>query len=325
MLDTEPALTEDLTAMIGVSQFMQWLLCCWALCFRKAEQNSSSKMPSSHGYHKMERQLQAARVGGGRRWRHIRRAAKPAVQAEDEEELAASDAVPVWVLQENWRQLCMQRRVLCEEQQHIPPCLAFSEGKDIVSALPLLCLGLKAFTRELRKRSTNKVEVSYSQQETKSSSVSVGSPTNKVHSELRSIDKKDFENLVEKTILGDGNCFWRALSKAVGQPWQHLKSSVLKYAAKAGHEHWCRQHAPKGVWIDNAGVRLAAEALQATINIDAGGYGCWQIKAGEKCQAWLKLRQGHYSLMRPGEEQCAQGKATVGPLPDLAGGAPKPL
>ena len=264
---------------------------------------SNSGLPSAKGIQHAAKLPKMARMGGRRRWKSIRRMSRtPAMMEPDAAE--ESMAAPTWVMQdsrqqESWRQLCMSKQEwLCEEPRAPNSHLAFNGGEEAASALLLLCLGLRTIAGSGCKQCGSSVKRQPQGEEAKLCSASVGSPTTKVLSELRSIGSSRFHGLTEKTILGDGNCFWRALSKAVGQPWRHLKSKVCRYAEMTGDAAWARHHSAHGVWVDNRGVRYAAEALQGSIHIDAGPGGCWLICAGDECQAWLKLRKGHYSLLK---------------------------
>eukprot|EP00971_Amphidinium_carterae_P102579 2030492-Amphidinium_carterae.1 len=103
---------------------------------------------------------------------------------------------------------------------------------------------------------------------------------------------------------GDGNCMWRALSKAVCKEaqrlsWKSLKKRVLRFAKK---EYPCRieEWRAMSVWGTPAGavaLQLAASALDISICLD------WQQTAycfgNSSREVWMRLYDHHFEPAVP--------------------------
>ena len=80
-------------------------------------------------------------------------------------------------------------------------------------------------------------------------------------------------------IVGDGNCYWRAIAKQTSMSWHKLKAltiaSMMKHAWKKEDEELCRNIKllkKKNAWADMLAILGTAAYLQCEIRVCVNGH-----------------------------------------------------
>ena len=314
--------------MKRLGSWWQQLLLVVSLCFGRASKEERSPEVKQAQPSQKNKCPQKARVGGRRRWRHIRTGAKSSPYVPEEEELLGQAAD--WQLQQSWRTLQAKALTMSGgagqdwQLQHEQWSVSKAWG-----VMPLLlCLGLLTRRKRVAVKHTGHQWLEEEPPLTQTQSRVEGKSTQQCHSQLREAHMPFMRNMRVRNVKGDGNCYWRALALGTGQHWLRTKQQVLEYA-KDRDPLWVRKHQKRGIWIDNRGVLYSAEALKLNICIDAGSRrGMWQIDVRGEDTAYLSLRKQHYRRLVAADEQTDFDPHThfgdvTGRKICFAGGAPK--
>ena len=322
--------------MPSVVWLLQWILCLAALCLGKPEEIETKNVKKAMGSSPSKGQKSSARWGGGRRWCSInRRKMQPSVEAEEEEKSASPQA---W---ETEAALLPLRQKAQSSVMEAADQTAMLYGKSEEAVALILCLRHWMKGRGRVKRSSNgswrrDQDLQDSTEQVENSAAGSANPHQDTRCraygtkvlgtevEIRKVWMPELDHGRTQSVIGDGNCFWRAAAKGMGTRWGLLKKATIAHAREKGDLDWCTSNQQRGKWISNAGVKHFADAFGLEIFINTGRGTTWSIKGGDRAKLYLKLRHAHYAVYVNSKERRMQSSHDDAEEEvALQGGAPK--
>ena len=118
-------------------------------------------------------------------------------------------------------------------------------------------------------------------------------------------DVGDLGRMRQGHVAGDGNCLWRALTKArhaAGHAkisWQNMKKRCLHAQDGDVHVNHIRVLRVYGCWGDNAAICLAATRLNCKIRVNTGAQVVTYTPGNAKDKLAICFHKHHFSLLYP--------------------------